>query len=182
MASLSGGLATMGPGVPYAIGAKFAHPDRPVIALVGDGAFQMNGMNELITIGKYWRRWRDPRLVIMVLNNRDLNQVTWEQRVMEGDPKYEASQDIPDFPYAAYAESAGLAGIRVDRAEDVGPAWERALANARPTVLDIYTDPDVPPLPPHVSFKQARRYAESLLKGDPDAAGVMRASIRELFA
>jgi pyruvate dehydrogenase (quinone) len=182
MASLSGGLATMGPGVPYAIGAKFAHPDRPVIALVGDGAFQMNGMNELITIGKYWRRWRDPRLVIMVLNNRDLNQVTWEQRVMEGDPKYEASQDIPDFPYAAYAESAGLAGIRVDRVEDVGPAWERALANARPTVLDIYTDPDVPPLPPHVSFKQARRYAESLLKGDPDAAGIMRASIRELFA
>jgi pyruvate dehydrogenase (quinone) len=182
MASLSGGLATMGPGVPYAIGAKFAHPDRPVIAMVGDGAFQMNGMNEVITIGKYWRRWSNPTLVILVLNNRDLNQVTWEQRVMEGDPKYEASQDIPDFPYARYAEAIGLRGIRVDRPEDVGRAWDEALASDRPTILDIYTDPDVPPLPPHVSFKQAREFAESLMKGDPDRAGVIRASVKELFA
>ena len=182
MASLSGGLATMGPGVPYAIAAKFAHPNRPVIALVGDGAFQMNGMNEVLTIGKYWRRWSDPRLVIMVLNNRDLNQVTWEQRVMDGDPKYEASQEIPDYPYARYAKDAGLRGIRVDRPEDVGPAWDEALASDRPTVLDIYTDPDVPPLPPHVSFKQARHFAESLVKGDPNTAGVIRASVKELFA
>jgi pyruvate dehydrogenase (quinone) len=182
MASLSGGLATMGPGVPYAIAAKFAHPERPVIALVGDGAFQMNGMNEIITIAKYWRRWSDPRLVVMVLNNRDLNQVTWEQRVMEGDPKYEASQELPDYPYARYAEGAGLRGIRVDRPEDVGPAWDAALSSDRPTVLDIYTDPDVPPLPPHVSFKQARQFAESLLKRDPDTMGVIRASLKELFA
>jgi pyruvate dehydrogenase (quinone) len=182
MASLSGGLATMGPGVPYAIAAKFAHPDRPVIAMVGDGAFQMNGMNEVITIAKYWRRWSDPRLVVLVLNNRDLNQVTWEQRVMEGDPKYAASQELPDYPYARYAEDAGLRGIRVDRPEDVGAAWDAALASDRPVVLDVYTDPDVPPLPPHVSFKQARQYAESLLKGDPDRAGIIRASIKELFA
>ena len=182
MASLSGGLATMGPGVPYAIAAKFAHPDRPVIALVGDGAFQMNGMNEIITIAKYWRRWSDPRLVIMVLNNRDLNQVTWEQRVLEGDPKYEASQDLPDYPYARHAEGAGLRGIRVDRPEDVGAAWDEALASDRPTVLDVYTDPDVPPLPPHVSLKQARRYAEALLKGDPDRVGIIRASLKEIFA
>jgi pyruvate dehydrogenase (quinone) len=182
MASLSGGLATMGPGVPYAIGAKFAHPDRPVIAMVGDGAFQMNGMNEVITIGKYWRRWSNPTLVILVLNNRDLNQVTWEQRVMEGDPKYGASQEIPDFPYARYAEAIGLRGIRVDRPEDIGRAWDEALASDRPTILDIYTDPDVPPLPPHVSFKQAREFAESLMKGDPDRAGVIRASVKELFA
>ena len=182
MASLSGGLATMGPGVPYAIAAKFAYPDRPVIALVGDGAFQMNGMNEVLTIGKYWRRWADPRLVIMVLNNRDLNQVTWEQRVMDGDPKYVASQDIPDYPYARYANDAGLRGIRVDRPEDVGRAWDEALASDRPVVLDIYTDPDVPPLPPHVTFKQARQFAESLVKGDPNTAGVIRASVKELFA
>ena len=182
MASLSGGLATMGPGVPYAIAAKFAHPERPVIALVGDGAFQMNGMNEMITIAKYWRRWSDPRLVVMVLNNRDLNQVTWEQRVMEGDPKYEASQQLPDYPYARYAEGAGLRGIRVDRPDDVGAAWDAALASDRPTVLDIYTDPDVPPLPPHVSFKQARQFAESLLKRDPDTMGVIRASLKEIFA
>jgi pyruvate dehydrogenase (quinone) len=182
MASLSGGLATMGPGVPYAIAAKFAYPDRPVIALVGDGAFQMNGMNEMITIGKYWRRWSDPRLVVMVLNNRDLNQVTWEQRVMEGDPKYAASQELPDYPYARFAEGAGLQGIRVDRPEQVGAAWDAALAADRPTVLDIYTDPDVPPLPPHISFKQARAYAESLLKGDADAAGTIRSALKELFA
>jgi len=182
MASLSGGLATMGPGVPYAIAAKFAHPDRPVIALVGDGAFQMNGMSEMITVGKYWRRWADPRLVVMVLNNRDLNQVTWEQRVMEGDPKYVASQEIPDYPYARFAEGAGLAGIRVDRPEDVGPAWDAALAAGKPTVIDVYTDPDVPPLPPHVTFKQARAYAESLLRGDPDRAGILRQSVKELFA
>jgi len=182
MASLSGGLASMGAGVPYAIAAKFAHPERPVIALVGDGAFQMNGMNEMITIAKYWRRWSDPRLVVMVLNNRDLNQVTWEQRVMEGDPKYEASQDLPDYPYARYAEGAGLRGIRVDRPEDVGPAWDAALSSDRPTLLDIYTDPDVPPLPPHVSFKQARQFAESLLKRDADTMGVIRASLKEIFA
>ncbi|HET9669939.1 MAG TPA: thiamine pyrophosphate-requiring protein [Casimicrobiaceae bacterium] len=182
MASLSGGLATMGPGVPYAVAAKFVHPQRPVIALVGDGAFQMNGMNEVLTIGKYWKRWADPRLVIMVLNNRDLNQVTWEQRVMDGDPKYVASQDIPDYPYARYAEDAGLRGIRVDHPDDVGPAWDEALASDRPVVLDIYTDPDVPPLPPHVSFKQARQFAESLVKGDPDRAAVIRQSVKELFA
>jgi len=182
MASLSGGLATMGPGVPYAIAAKFAHPERPVIAMVGDGAFQMNGMNEMITIAKYWRRWSDPRLVIMVLNNRDLNQVTWEQRVMEGDPKYDASQELPDYPYARYAEGAGLRGIRVDRPDDIGAAWDAALSSDRPTVLDIYTDPDVPPLPPHVSFKQARQFAESLLKRDPDTMGVIRASLKEIFA
>jgi pyruvate dehydrogenase (quinone) len=182
MASLSGTLATMGPGVPYAIAAKFAHPDRPVIAMVGDGAFQMNGMNEVLTIGKYWKRWSNPRLVILVLNNRDLNQVTWEQRVMEGDPKYEASQDIPDFPYARYAENAGLRGIRVDRPEDIGRAWDDALAADRPTLLDVYTDPDVPPLPPHVTFKQARRFAESLVKGDSNTAGVIRQSVKELFA
>jgi pyruvate dehydrogenase (quinone) len=182
MASLSGGLATMGPGVPYAIGAKFAHPDRPVIAMVGDGAFQMNGMNEVITIGKYWRRWSNPTLVILVLNNRDLNQVTWEQRVMEGDPKYAASQDIPDFPYAQYAEGIGLRGIRVDKPEDIGRAWDEALASDRPTIIDVYTDPDVPPLPPHVSLRQAREYAESLMKGDPNRDGVIRASLKELFA
>src|SRR5579862_6172723 len=143
LASLSGGLATMGPGVPYAIAAKFAHPDRPVIAMVGDGAFQMNGMNEVLTIGKYWKRWSDPRLVVMVLNNRDLNQVTWEQRVMEGDPEYVASQELPDFPYARYAELIGLAGVRVDDPEQLGAAWEQALGADRPCVLEAVTDPSV---------------------------------------
>src|SRR5205085_1692964 len=150
MASLSGTLATMGPGVPYAIAAKFAHPDRPVFALVGDGAFQMNGMNEMITIAKYRDRWPDQRLIVLVLNNRDLNQVTWEQRAMEGDPRVDISQDIPDFPYARYAELCGLRGIRVDDPSSIGSAWDEALASDRPVVLEAVTDPDVPPLPPHI--------------------------------
>ncbi|MDQ3895437.1 MAG: thiamine pyrophosphate-requiring protein, partial [Actinomycetota bacterium] len=168
MASLSGNLATMGPGVPYAIGAKFAHPDRPVIALVGDGAMQMNGINELITIRKYWERWSDPRLVVLVLHNGDLNQVTWEQRAMEGDPRYEASQEIPEFPYARYAELIGLKGVRVERPDHVAAAWEEALAADRPTVLEAITDPSVPPLPPHITLKQAKAMMLALAKDDPD--------------
>ncbi len=182
LASLSGGLATMGPGVPYAIAAKFVHPDRPVIAMVGDGAMQMNGINGLVTAAKYFRRWSNPTLVIMVLNNGDLNQVTWEQRVMEGDPKFSGSQDVPDFPYAAYAQMLGLGGMRVEKPEDIGPAWEAALSAERPMVLEMVTDPSVPPLPPHVTFKQAKSYLEALIKGDPDAIDVVKESARQMWA
>jgi pyruvate dehydrogenase (quinone) len=181
MASLSGGLATMGPAVPYAIAAKYAHPDRPVIAMVGDGAMQMNGISGLITIAKIWREWRDPRLTIMVLNNGDLNQVTWEQRAMAGDPKFEASQNVPDFPYAGYAELLGLQGIRIERPEDVGPAWDRALASPVPTLLEVVTDPEVPPLPPHISMKHAKAYMSSLIHGDPDAMSMIRQSAKEVW-
>jgi pyruvate dehydrogenase (quinone) len=181
MASLSGGLATMGPGVPYAIAAKFAHPDRHVIAMVGDGAMQMNGVNGLITIAKYWRRWSSPHLVVMVLNNRDLNQVTWEQRAMEGDPKFEDSQDLPDFPYAKYADMLGLRGIRCDRSEDVALSWERALESPVPCVLEMVTDPDVPPLPPHISMKQAKAYVSALFHGDPDSIGIVTSSFKEVW-
>src|SRR5947199_10064921 len=140
-ASLSGTLATMGPAVPYAIGAKFAHPTRPVLAIEGDGAMQMNGNAELLTVAKYWHRWATPTFVVLVLHNNDLNQVTWEQRAMEGDPKFEASQDIPDFDYARYAELCGLQGIRVEKPDDIGPAWDRAFDSAVPTVIDVVTDP-----------------------------------------
>jgi pyruvate dehydrogenase (quinone) len=180
MASLSGNLATMGPGVPYAIAAKFAYPDRVVIAMVGDGAMQMNGMNELITISKYWKRWADPRLIVLVLNNRDLNQVTWELRAMSGDPKFEASQDVPDFPYAKYAELLGLQGIFVDDPDEVGSAWDEAFAADRPVVLEAYTDPDVPPLPPHISFKNAKAFMSTLWKGDPNELGIIKQSTKEL--
>ena len=179
-ASLSGGLATMGPGVPYVIAAKFAFPDRPAIALVGDGAMQMNGNSELVTVAKYWRRWQDPRLIVMVLNNRDLNQVTWEQRAQAGDPKFEGSQSLPDFPYARYAELIGLRGIRVDTPEAIGEAWDQALSADRPVVLEAYTDPAVPPLPPHIKFEQARAYFSALVKGDPEALDIIRASIKDL--
>ena len=179
LASLSGTLATMGPGVPYAVAAKFAHPYRVVIALVGDGAMQMNGLNELITIAKYWKRWSDPRLVVLVLNNRDLNQVTWEQRALEGDPKYPATQSIPDFPYAQYAEMIGLAGRRVEDPSEIAGAWEEAFAADRPFVLEAVTDPEIPPLPPHISLEQAKHFAQASLK-DPDRGAMIRNSFQQM--
>lgn len=178
LASLSGNLATMGPGVPYAIAAKFAHPERTAIALVGDGAMQMNGINELITIAKYRDRWSSQKLIVMVLNNQDLNQVTWEMRVLGGEPKLEASQNIPDVPYASIAELLGLRGIRVESPDEVGPAWDAALASDIPVVLDIVTDPDVPPLPPHITFEQATAFMASVLKGDPDRRGMISQALK----
>jgi pyruvate dehydrogenase (quinone) len=178
LASLSGNLASMGPGVPYAIAAKFAYPDRVAIALVGDGAMQMNGLNELITIAKYWERWSDPRLIVLVLNNRDLNMVTWEQRALEGDPKFEASQDIPDFPYARYAELLGLKGVRVESPDEVGDAWDEVLAADRPAVLEAVTDPEVPPLPPHITFEQARNFMLALARGDEGWRDMIQQSLK----
>ncbi|AKJ02509.1 pyruvate dehydrogenase (quinone) [Archangium gephyra] len=181
MASLSGNLATMGCGVPYAIGAKFAFPHRPVIAMVGDGAMQMNGNAELITVAKYWKEWKDPRFIVLVLNNRDLNQVTWEQRVLAGDPKLPASQDLPDFPYARYADSVGLKGIRVDRPEQLARAWDEALSANKPVVFEAYVDPDVPPLPPHISIEQAKHFAQSMMKGDAHTGGILRQSLKGMM-
>jgi pyruvate dehydrogenase (quinone) len=180
MASLSGNLATMGPGVPYAIAAKFAHPDRPVIAMVGDGAMQMNGINGLVTIEKYWREWSDPRLIILVLYNHDLNQVTWEQRAFSGDPKFEGSQDLPDFPFAHYAELLGLAGVRMQRPEEIEPGWRAALSADRPVVVEAHTDPEVPPLPPHITFDQAKAYAQAIVKGDPGGWDMIKQSVKNV--
>jgi pyruvate dehydrogenase (quinone) len=182
MCSLSGGLASMGAAVPYAIAAKFAHPDRPVIALVGDGAMQMNNMAELITVAKYWRRWSSPRWICAVFNNEDLNQVTWEQRVMEGDPKFEASQDIPNVPYHKFAELIGLKGIYVDSPNHMGAAWEEALVADCPVVLEVKTDPNVPPLPPHITLKQAKAFASTLIKGDPNEGSVILNTAREVLS
>ena len=166
MASLSGTLATMGPGVPYAIAAKLAYPDRPVIAIVGDGAFQMNGMNELLTVAKYWQRWDDPTLVFCVFNNQDLNQVTWEQRALAGDPKYDASQMIPDFPAARYAELIGLKGVKVDQPEELASGWNEVLGAGRPALLEVVVDPEIAPLPPHISLDQAKQMASAMSKGE----------------
>jgi pyruvate dehydrogenase (quinone) len=179
-ASLSGGLASMGAAVPYAIAAKFAHPTRPVIALVGDGAMQMNNMAELITVSKYWKRWADHRWIVCVFDNGDLNQVTWEQRVMNGDPKFDASQQIPDVPYHQFAELIGLKGIYVDRPEALGPAWDEALAADRPVVLNVRTDPEVPPLPPHITFDEAVKLSKTVAKGDPDEGNMILGAARQL--
>jgi pyruvate dehydrogenase (quinone) len=178
--SLSGTLLSMGSGVPYAIAAKFCHPERPAIALVGDGAMQMNGIAELITAAKYWRRWEDPRLIVLVLNNRDLNFVTWEQRATEGDPKFEASQDLPDVPYARWAELLGFKGIRVEDPDEVAGAWEEAFSADRPVVYEAVVDAEVPPIPPHISFDQAKSITRALYRGDPAAAEVIRHSLAEL--
>ncbi|HVE05807.1 MAG TPA: thiamine pyrophosphate-requiring protein [Paraburkholderia sp.] len=182
MASLSGGLASMGAAVPYAIAAKFAYPGRPVIAMVGDGAMQMNNMAELITVAKYWKQWADPRWICMVLNNEDLNQVTWEQRVMEGDPKFTASQQIPNVPYHRFAELLGFTGLYVDSDDKLADAWETALSANRPVLLEVKTDPEVPPLPPHVTLTQAREFARTLMEGDPQQGSVIANTAKQVLA
>ncbi|SAK99966.1 thiamine pyrophosphate protein [Caballeronia pedi] len=182
MCSLSGGLASMGAAVPYAIAAKFAYPERSVIALVGDGAMQMNNMAELITVAKYWKQWSNPSWICMVLNNEDLNQVTWEQRVMEGDPKFEASQDIPSVPYHKFAEMIGLKGFYVDDAERMAAVWDEAVAADRPVVIEVKADSNVPPLPPHITFQQAKAFATTLMKGDPSQSHVIADTARQVLS
>ncbi len=182
MGSLSGGLASMGAAVPYAIAAKFAHPERSVVAMVGDGAMQMNNMAELITVAKYWKEWQNPQWICCVFNNEDLNQVTWEQRAMEGDPKFEASQNIPNVPYHRFAESIGLKGIYVDREDQVAAAWDQAFAADRPVLIEFKTDPDVPPLPPHIKLEQAKKFATALLHGDPNQAGIIKQSVKQVMS
>jgi pyruvate dehydrogenase (quinone) len=177
--ALSGTLATMCPGLPYALAAKLAYPDRPVIACMGDGAFQMLGVNTLIDVHKYAHEWegRNPTFVVLVLNNHDLNQVTWEQRVLAGDAKLDVSQVLPDFPYAAYAESLGLRGIRVTSGDQVADAWREALSSDRPVLFEAVTDPEVPPLPPHISFEQAKSMMRALVSDD-DRGRIIKESIK----
>jgi len=182
MGSLSGGLASMGAAVPYAIAAKFCHPERSVVAMVGDGAMQMNNMAELITVAKYWKEWQNPQWICCVFNNEDLNQVTWEQRAMEGDPKFEASQNIPNVPYHRFAESIGLKGIYVDREDQVAAAWDEAFAADRPVLIEFKTDPDVPPLPPHIKLEQAKKFATTLLHGDPNQGGIIKQSVKQVLS
>jgi pyruvate dehydrogenase (quinone) len=177
-AAISGTLATMGCAIPYALGAKFAHPDRPVIAATGDGAFQMIGISALIDIAHYAKRWADPRCIVLVLNNGDLNEVTWEQRAMAGDPRYDAAQTLPAFPYARYAELLGMKAVRVDSPDAVRPAWEEALAHDGPVLYEAITDPNMPPLPPQIRFETARNMTRAFLRGDPAARDILRHTIR----
>jgi len=179
--SLSGSLASLGAGTPYAMAAKMAFPERTVIACMGDGAMQMNGLNVMITISKYWKQWSNPHLIVLVLNNRDLNQVTWEERVQLGAGKTESTQSIPDFPYHKYAELIGLKGIFVDNPDKVGAAWDEALAADRPVILEAYTDPNVPPLPPHITLKDAANFM-SMIGTEPELGSVLLNSAKELLA
>lgn len=176
--SLSGTLATMGPGVPYGIGAKFGNPDRPVIVFAGDGAMQMNGLAELITVKHYWQQWTDPRLIVAVLHNNDLNQVTWEMRAMSGAPKFVPSQTLPDVDYAAFARSLGLHAVTVTDPGELGPAWDGALSADRPTLLDVHTDPNMPPIPPHATWEQFTSATAAVLHGDEDSWGFVKEGIK----
>jgi pyruvate dehydrogenase (quinone) len=177
-AGISGTLATMGCAVPYALGAKFAHPDRPVIAAVGDGAMQMIGNNTLIDLVHHAGRWQNKQCIVLVLNNGDLNEVTWEQRAMSGDPRYEVSQTLPAFPFARYAELLGMKGIRVDDPDRVRDAWEEALAHDGPVLYEAVTDPNMPPLPPQLRFETVRNMTRAFMKGDPAARDIIRHAIR----
>ncbi|MFN2528011.1 MAG: thiamine pyrophosphate-requiring protein [Candidatus Baltobacteraceae bacterium] len=180
--SLSGSLATMGGAVPYAIAGKFAFPNRVAIAMTGDGAMQMGGNASMLTVKKYWKQWADPRLIFLVLNNSDLNQVTWEMRVESGNPKYEASQNLPHFNYAEYANQIGLLGIRVEKGDDVGAAWDRALAADRPVIFDAVVDANISQLPPHISLEQAHNLFSAMTKGDPDEGGVIKETLKSVMA
>ena len=179
-ASLSGGLASLGAGTPYAVAGKMAFPDRTVIACMGDGAMQMNGLNVMVTISKYWKKWSNPHLIVVVLNNRDLNQVTWEERVQLGSGKTELTQSIPDFPYHKYAELIGLKGIFVDHPDEVGAAWDEALSADCPVILEAYTDPNVPPLPPHITLKDAKNFM-FMMRDEPELGSVLKNSAKELL-
>ena len=179
--AVSGTLATMGPAVSYATAAKFAFPNRPVFAFVGDGAMQMLGLNALITASKYWKRWTDPRFIVAVLNNRDLNMVSWELRALGGSPKTPQTQDVPDFDYAAYARLLGFVGLTVSQADDVVPVWQEALAARRPVVIDVQADPNVVALPPHTTLEQSKNFFEALAKGDPDRRAILRQVYRQMI-
>src|SRR5690606_35678070 len=160
--------------------AKFVHPDRPVLACVGDGAMQMLGMNGLLTINRYCDEWENKQLVILVLNNGDLNQVTWEQRAMEGNPKFATSQDLPPFSFTEYGKLLGLETVTMREEQDVVPGWEAALAAERPCIVEAYTDPEVPPLPPHIEFKHAFAYWKALIKGEPNRWHIIEQSLKDL--
>jgi pyruvate dehydrogenase (quinone) len=179
--SLSGSLASLGAATPYAMAAKMAYPERVVIGTIGDGAMQMNGMNVMITVSKYWKKWSNPRFILMVLNNRDLSQVTWEERVQLGDGKTESTQSIPDFPYAKYAELLGLKGIFCNDPDKVGASWDEALAADRPVILEFYTDPNVPPLPPHITLKDAEHFM-TMMPSEPELGSVLKNSAKELIS
>ncbi|HTV95988.1 MAG TPA: thiamine pyrophosphate-requiring protein [Steroidobacteraceae bacterium] len=179
--SLSGSLASLGAATPYAMAAKMAYPERVVIGTIGDGAMQMNGMNVMITVSKYWKRWSNPRFILMVLNNRDLNQVTWEERIQLGEGKTQSTQSIPDFPYAKYAELLGLKGIFCNDPQRIGTAWDEALAADRPVILEFYTDPNVPPLPPHITLKDAEHFM-TMMPHEPELGSVLKNSAKALIA
>ncbi len=151
LGDLSGMLATMLAAMPYAIAAKFAFPDRPVICTIGDGAFQMLGMNELITIKKYMEEWTNKQFIILVLHNNDLTQVSWEMRTEDANPRWTDSQALQTMDYAAYAQIFGFHGIKVTKPEEITTALDRAFAHQGVTLLDMYTDKNVPPLPAHIT-------------------------------
>ena len=178
-AILSGTLASMCPAIPYALAAKLAFPDRPVVATLGDGAMEMLGVNALIDVARYRDRWSDPRLVVCVLDDRDLNMVTWEQRTTSGDPRLPDSQDVPPFDHAGFARLLGLEGVLVEDPDKLGDAWDHVLSCGRPAVLQVRTDPEIAPLPPHVDASMARKLGRAVLRRDEGGRSMVRKALRD---
>ena len=179
MGSLAGLLLSMGGGMPYAIAAKNAHPDRPVLALIGDGAMQMNGVNELITVKRYWQQWSDPRFVVLVLNNRDLSFVSWETRGTLGAVPDPASSSLPDVPYADWSRLLGLDGGRIEQPDQMDEVLDRAFAAQRPFVIDAVVDANIPLIPPHLVGDQLMKIAKAEFAGDPAFFGILTEGFRE---
>jgi pyruvate dehydrogenase (quinone) len=177
---LSGRLATMFAAMPYAMAAKLAFSERTVVCTIGDGAFQMLGMNELITVKKYMKQWTNPQFIVIVLHNDDLAQVSWEMRTEDGNPVWRGSQDVESVDYAGWAELLGFKGIRLKEDDLAAAAVEEALAHQGVTVIDDYVTRNAPPLPPKISKEYRDNMVKAMLKGDPlavptlvDSAGAL---------
>jgi pyruvate dehydrogenase (quinone) len=182
LGDLSGRLASMLASMPYAVAAKFAHSDRTVICTIGDGAFQMLGMNELITIKKHMGSWMSQRFIILVLHNNDLSQVSWEMRTEDGNPVWRTAQDVESVDYAGWAELLGFTAIRLTSDDDVATALDRAFAADSVVLIDAYTTRNAPPLPPHITREFAKQTGLALAKGDPFGAAVIKDSAQALIA
>ena len=166
MGSLSGSLASLGAATPYALAAKMAYPERVVLAFIGDGAMQMNGLNVMITISKYWKEWSKPEADRHGAEQPGPEPGDLEERVQLGDGKTESTQSIPDFAYHSYAELLGLTGIVVRHVDQLGAAWDEAFNADRPVIMNVYADPNVPPLPPHITFKDAKNFL-TMMRTEP---------------
>jgi pyruvate dehydrogenase (quinone) len=182
LGDLSGRLATMLAAMPYAVAAKFAYSDRTVVCTIGDGAFQMLGMNELITIKKYQSRWKNRRFIIVVMHNDDLSQVSWEMRTEDGNPVWRTAQDVESVDYAGWAELLGFSGVRVKSDDEIEGALDTAFATDGVTLVDAYVTRNAPPLPPHITKEFAKLTGEAFLKGDPFAIDAIRDSAQALVA
>jgi thiamine pyrophosphate-dependent acetolactate synthase large subunit-like protein len=169
--SCSGNLATMAPGLPYAVGAQAAYPGRQVVAFVGDGGFTML-MGEIATAVKH-----DLPIKVVIIKNNTLGQIKWEQMIFLGNPEYEVALHPIDF--VKFAEACGAVGVRCEKPDEVRPALEMAFASKKPAVIEAVVDPFEPPFPAQATPKQALHFAESLVRGEPDSGKIIESVFKD---